>query len=103
MKNSFTALFRARDKPRPQDAVSATLAFYFGSSGSGKSVTTQTAIQLSTVYACVRVMYPGHRGGHNHGGVLQVLCGFRYSSRLTPLSMRVLRLQTKSILGGLSR
>ena len=28
----------------------------FGTSGSGKSVTVQSAIQLSTVYACVRVI-----------------------------------------------
>lgn len=54
MKNPFTALFRARDKPR--DSVSAAPVFYFGTSGSGKSVTAQTAIQLSTVYACVRVV-----------------------------------------------
>ncbi len=54
MKNPFTALFRARDKPK--DSVSAAPLFYFGTSGSGKSVTAQTAIQLSTVYACVRVI-----------------------------------------------
>ena len=54
MKNPFSALFRARDKP--QDAVSAAPTFYFGSSGAGKSVTAQSAIQLSTVYACVRVI-----------------------------------------------
>ena len=54
MKNPFAALFRARDKP--QDSVSAAPTFYFGISGSGKSVTAQTAIQLSTVYACVRVI-----------------------------------------------
>ena len=49
MKNPFTALFRARDKP--QDSVSAAPTFYFGTSGSGKAVNAQTAIQLSTVYA----------------------------------------------------
>lgn len=54
MKNPFTGLFRVRDKP--QDSVSAAPMFYFGTSGSGKSVTAQTAIQLSTVYACVRVI-----------------------------------------------
>lgn len=54
MKNPFTGLFRARDKPR--DSISAAPVFYFGTSGSGKSVTAQTAIQLSTVYACVRVI-----------------------------------------------
>ena len=54
MKNPFSSLFRARDKP--QDSVSAAPVFYFGTSGSGKSVTVQSAIQLSTVYACVRVI-----------------------------------------------
>ena len=54
MKNPFTTLFRARDKP--QDSVSAAPTFYFGTSSAGKSVTAQTAIQLSTVYACVRVI-----------------------------------------------
>lgn len=54
MKNPFTALFRARDKPR--DSVSAAPTFYFGTSGAGKPVNATTAIQLSTVYACVRVI-----------------------------------------------
>ena len=54
MKNPFAAMFRARDKPK--DSVSTAPMFYFGTSGSGKSVTAQTAIQLSTVYACVRVI-----------------------------------------------
>ena len=48
MKNPFTALFRARDKP--QDSVSAAPTFYFGTSGAGKPVNATTAIQLSTVY-----------------------------------------------------
>ena len=60
MKNPFSGLFRARDKPgrqpSPKDAVSGAPSFFFGSSGAGKSVTVQTAIQLSTVYACVRVI-----------------------------------------------
>ena len=54
MKNPFTALFRARDKPK--DAVSAATTFSFGTAGSGKSVNARTAIQVSTVYACVRVI-----------------------------------------------
>lgn len=56
MNNPFTRLFRARDEPRPMDAVSAAPVFYFGTSGSGKAVTARTAIQVSTVYACVRVI-----------------------------------------------
>ena len=54
MKNPFLSLFRARDKPR--DAISAAPTFYFGSSTSGKSVNPKNAVQVSTVYACVRVI-----------------------------------------------
>lgn len=56
MKNPFIGLFRARDEPKPTDAASAAPVFYFGTSGAGKSVTARTAIQVSTVYACVRVI-----------------------------------------------
>lgn len=54
MKIPFSGMFKARDKP--QNAVSSAPTFYFGSSGSGKSVTAQSAVQLTTVYACVRVI-----------------------------------------------
>ena len=54
MKIPFFNLFRARDKP--QDSVSVAPTFFFGSSGAGKSVTVRSAVQLSTVYACVRVI-----------------------------------------------
>ena len=54
MNNPFSLLFRARDKPK--GSVSTAPTFYFGTSGAGKSVTAQTAIQLSTVYACIRVI-----------------------------------------------
>lgn len=54
MKNPFSRLFHPRDKPT--DAVSAAPVFYFGTSGSGKAVNARTAIQMSTVYACVRVI-----------------------------------------------
>lgn len=54
MKIPFSGLFKARDKP--QNAVSSAPTFYFGSSGAGKSVTARTAVQLTTVYACVRVI-----------------------------------------------
>ena len=60
MKNPFPGLFRARDKPArrasPRDAVSAAPGFYYGASLSGKSVTPTSAIQVSAVYACVRVI-----------------------------------------------
>ena len=54
MKNPFTGLFRPRDKPK--DSVSAAPSFFFGPSWSGKSVSPQSSIQVSAVYACVRVI-----------------------------------------------
>ena len=54
MKNPFVGLFRARDKPR--DAVSGATTFSFGGSTAGKPVTPRSAIQVSVVYACVRVI-----------------------------------------------
>ena len=50
----LVSLFKARDKP--QDAVSAAPTFYFGTSTSGKAVNPSSAIQVSAVYACVRVI-----------------------------------------------
>ena len=41
---------------KPQDAVSSAPTFYFGSSASGKAVNPSSAIQVSAVYACVRVI-----------------------------------------------
>ena len=54
MKNPFFALFHPRDKP--QNAVSAAPVFYFGTSISGRTVNPRNSIQVSTVYACVRVI-----------------------------------------------
>ena len=54
MKNPFSYFFRSRDKP--QDSVSAAPTFYFGTSASGKSVNPRQAVQVSAVYACVRVI-----------------------------------------------
>jgi HK97 family phage portal protein len=66
VKNPFLFFSRARDKPgrqpspgrrpSPENVVSSAPTFYFGSSTAGKSVTAKTAIQMSTVYACVRVI-----------------------------------------------
>ena len=54
MKNPFARFFHARDKPA--DAVSSAPTFYFGTSASGKAVNPSSAIQVSAVYACVRVI-----------------------------------------------
>ncbi len=54
MKNPFANFIRARDKPR--NAVSSAPEIFFGTSGAGKTVSVQSAIQVSAVYACVRVI-----------------------------------------------
>lgn len=54
MKIPFFGLFHSRDKP--QNAVSAAPTFYFGTSNAGKSVNPKNAVQVSAVYACVRVI-----------------------------------------------
>ena len=54
MKNSLFGWFHSRDKPR--NAISAAPTFFFGSSNAGKSVNPKNAVQVSTVYACVRVI-----------------------------------------------
>jgi len=60
MKNPLTLLFRSRDKPggrpSPKDSVSAAQAFYYGGSTAGKAVNPRTAVQMTAVYACVRVI-----------------------------------------------
>lgn len=56
MRNPLKGMFRGRDAPGVKDAVSSAPDFTFGASASGKNVTEQTAIQISTVYACVRVL-----------------------------------------------
>ena len=59
-QNVFKRLFRGRDAPERapdiQNQISAAPEFDFGAAASGKNVTEETAIQISTVYACVRVL-----------------------------------------------
>ena len=51
----FTGLFRSRDKPR--DSLSGSrYNFFFGSTTSGKRVTEHTAMQMTAVYSCVRIL-----------------------------------------------
>lgn len=53
MRNPFQYLFYCRDTP--PNAVSSVPTFYFGTSNAGKSVNPKNAVQVSAVYACVRV------------------------------------------------
>ena len=47
--------FRSRDKPANRTAGSS-FSFYMGGSSSGKSVTERSAMQMTAVYACVRIL-----------------------------------------------
>lgn len=51
----FSKLFRARDKPVNRTAGSS-YTFLMGGSTSGKAVTERSAMQMTAVYACVRIL-----------------------------------------------
>ena len=51
----FSGLFRSRDKPQNPTAGSG-YAFYFGGTTSGKAVTERSAMQMTAVYSCVRIL-----------------------------------------------
>lgn len=51
----FTGLFRSRDKPQNRTAGSA-YTFFMGSTTSGKAVTERSAMQMTAVYSCVRIL-----------------------------------------------
>ena len=51
----FDGLFRSRDKPTNRTAGSA-YSFYMGGSSSGKAVTERSAMQMTAVYSCVRIL-----------------------------------------------
>ena len=51
----FKGLFKSRDKPQ-NSTVGSRYAFYMGGSSSGKAVTERSAMQMTAVYACVRIL-----------------------------------------------
>ena len=51
----FSGLFKSRDKPKNSTAGSA-FAFYLGGSTAGKAVTERSAMQMTAVYSCVRIL-----------------------------------------------
>ena len=51
----FSGLFRSRDKPQNRTAGSS-YSFLFGGSTAGKAVTERTAMQMTAVYSCVRIL-----------------------------------------------
>ena len=55
IRNAVRGIFRSRDKPTDSTAGSA-YRFLFGPSTSGKLVTERSSMQMTAVYACVRVL-----------------------------------------------
>ena len=51
----LTGLFHIRDKPQNR-TVGSGYAFYMGGSASGKVVTERSAMQMTAVYSCVRIL-----------------------------------------------
>ena len=51
----FSGLFRSRDKPENRTAGSS-YAFFMGNSMAGKYVTERSAMQMTAVYSCVRIL-----------------------------------------------
>lgn len=51
----FTNIFKARDKPQNRTAGS-NYSFLFGGTTSGKPVNEHTAMQMTAVYSCVRIL-----------------------------------------------
>ena len=51
----LSGLFNSRDKPKNQTAGSR-YTFYMGGSSSGKAVTERSAMQMTAVYSCVRIL-----------------------------------------------
>ena len=51
----FSGLFKSRDKPENRTAGSG-YTFFLGSTTSGKAVTERSAMQMTAVYSCVRIL-----------------------------------------------
>lgn len=51
----FSSLFRSRASPQNRTAGSG-YTFYFGGTTSGKAVTERSAMQMTAVYSCVRIL-----------------------------------------------
>lgn len=51
----FSGLFHSRDRPKNRTAGSG-YTFYLGGSTSGKAVTERSAMQMTAVYSCVRIL-----------------------------------------------
>ena len=53
--NIFSGIFRSRDKPTDRTAGSS-YSFFLGTSTAGQYVTERSAMQMTAVYCCVRIL-----------------------------------------------
>ena len=51
----LSGIFRSRDKPQNR-TVGSSYSFFFGGSSSGKNVNEMSAMQMTAVYSCVRIL-----------------------------------------------
>lgn len=91
--NLFSGLFKSRDKPENRTAGSS-YAFYLGGSTSGKAVTERSAMQMTAVYSCVRILaeavaglplhvykYNGNGGKEKTVGIRCIICSMMSQTR----------------------
>ena len=50
------SIFKSRDKPATNRTTGSAYSFFMGSSSAGKNVNERTAMQMTAVYACVRIL-----------------------------------------------
>ena len=50
----YEKFFHSRDKP--QNALIGSMQYFFGQSAAGQTVNERTAMQVTAVYACVRIL-----------------------------------------------
>ncbi len=50
------SLFKSRDKPVTDRTAGSSYSFFMGGSSSGKAVNERSAMQMTAVYACVRIL-----------------------------------------------
>ena len=52
----LSSLFRSRDKPIKDRTSGSAYTFLMGGSTAGKNVNERSAMQMTAVYACVRIL-----------------------------------------------
>ena len=85
----FSGLFKSRDKPQNRTAGS-NYAFFIGSTTSGKTVTERSAMQMTAVYPCVRILSEAVAGLPLHL-YTYTNSGGTAMARMRPLKIRILR------------